>query len=124
MAVLETKIYTALTGNATIAAVVNSRIYPLVIPQNPTLPAITYQRVSGQHINTLDGFANLENAHIAISIYATRYDSAKELAEDVHKTMDEARTFRALLSNDADGYDPETGLFYISQDWSCWDHTT
>lgn len=124
MAVLETKIYTALSGNATVAAKVAARIYPVVMPQDPTLPVITYQRMGAEHLTALSGFVGLENAHIRISSWATRYDVVKELAEDVYVTMDGAAAFKSILTDDSDGYDPDTGLFYVLQDYSCWDRTT
>lgn len=124
MAILETKIYSVLSGNTTVSAITSARIYPVVMPQNPTFPAITYQRVSADHITDLSGFSNLENAHILINIWATRYDTAKELAEDVHVAMDNSTAFKCSLSNDLDGYDHETELYFVSQDYSCWDRTT
>lgn len=124
MALLETKIYSALSGNATVAGKVGARIYPLVMPQDPTLPAITYQRTGAQQVNTLNGYADLEQAYIRISSWATRYDTAKELASDIHVTMDVATEFKGLLLDDSDGYDPNTGLFFVSQDYSCWNKTT
>lgn len=124
MAVLETKIYTALTGNVTVAAVVSARVYPLIMPQDPTLPAITYQRMGSDPVNDLQGYSGLENAHIMLNSWGTRYDTVKELAEDVHEAMDKAGTFKSVLVNDMDGYDPDTGLYVVSQDFSCWDVTT
>lgn len=117
---LETKIYSALSADTTIAAQVSARIYPLVMPQNPTLPAITYQRVSGGQVNDLSGYSNLENPHISIFCWATRYDECKELADDVHDAMDSATAFKATLFSDLDGFDPETELYVVSQDFSCW----
>lgn len=124
MALLETKIYSALAANATVAAKVGARIYPLIMPQNPTFPALTYQRISSNQINSLGGFSGLENPHIVINAWGTRYDTVKELAEDVHVTMDAATAFKALMASDIDGYDPDTGLYMVSQDFSCWDITT
>ena len=117
---IETELYTALTADTTIAAVASNRVYPLVMPQDPTLPAITYERISGAKVNGLDGYLGMDNPHIMLNVWATRYDTAKELAEDVHDCMNKVTAFRALLINDMDGYDPDTGLFVISQDYSCW----
>lgn len=120
---LETKLYTALTGDTTVAGVVGTRIYPLVMPQDPTFPAITYERISGEKVNGLDGYLHMENAHIMVMIWATAYDTAKELAEDVHDCMNKVVAFRSILVNDPDGYDVNTGLYFVSQDYSCWNAT-
>ncbi len=119
---VETKIYTLLTGNATIARKVNKRIYPLVMPQDPVLPAITYQRISANKVNHLGGYSGLENPHIVINTWARTYDEAKAISEDIHSAMNGATGFRSILINDLDGYDPDINLFVVSQDFSCWDN--
>ena len=118
---IETQIYSALCADTTVAAVVGSRIYPLVMPQVPTLPAITYHRVSSSPVNTLSGRSNLTDVHVAVNCWGTAYDTVKELAEDVADGMNTATAFHALLLTEFDGYDPETGLFVASQDYSCWE---
>lgn len=117
---IETAIYSVLSADTTITAATSSRIYPVVMPQNVTFPAITYQRINSNPVNDLGGYSNLTNPHIAVNCWATRYDEAKELAEDVHDAINTANTFKAILLNDMDGYDPDTGLFFVSQDFSCW----
>jgi hypothetical protein len=120
---IETELYTALTGDTTIYAATSARVYPVIMPQNVTFPAITYERISAQKMNGLAGYLGMDNAHMMVNIWATRYDTVKELAEDVHDRMDKTRTFRAILINDMDGYDQDTGLYVVSQDYSCWNQT-
>jgi hypothetical protein len=43
---IESSLYTALSGNASLAALVGTRIKPDVLPQGTTLPAVVYQRIS------------------------------------------------------------------------------
>ncbi len=119
---VETEIYTLLTGNSTLAAKVNTRIYPLVMPQDPALPAVTYQRISGNKFNTLSGYSGLENPHIVINSWGRTYDEVKGVAEDIHAAMEKATAFKSILINDLDGYDPDINLYVISQDFSCWDN--
>jgi len=47
MATIEEALYAELAGNAGVAALVSTRIYPSVIPQDSALPAIAYQRIGG-----------------------------------------------------------------------------
>lgn len=118
---LESKIYTVLSQNANIANRVNARIYPLVMPQDPILPAITYQRLSAGFVNDLSGYSVLENPHITINSWATDYATVKAMADEVHTAMNSAATaFRAMLSNELDIYDGDLNLFAVSQDFSCW----
>jgi hypothetical protein len=117
---IETSLYTALTTDADIKRIVNTRVYPVVMPQDVTLPAVSYQRMSASPLNTLNGYAGMKNAHVVINSWARTYDEAKELAGHVHTAMDAVRTFRSVLTNELDGYDPEVSLYVVSQDFSCW----
>jgi hypothetical protein len=117
---LETELYSALAADTTITGVTSMRIYPVIMPQDVTFPAITYECISGQPVNGLDGYLGMDNSRMMLNMWATRYDEAKELAEDVHDCLNKIRTFRALLVNHIDGYDVETGLYIVSQDYSCW----
>ncbi len=117
---LESEIYTVLNTNIKINRRVNTRIYPIVMPQDVTLPAITYQRISAQMINDLGGYSNLENPHIAINCWALGYAEAKVMANEVQDAMYAATTYKATLFNDLDVYEPDLNLFAVSMDFSCW----
>ena len=116
---LETAVYAALVANATVNRKCNTRIYPIVMPQGVKFPAITYQRISGGKVNTLDGYSGLANPHMVINSWATNYDTAKELSKDIHVTMN-AATFKTILATELDAYDSDLGLFAVSQDFSVW----
>lgn len=118
--ILETRVFLVLTSDVTIKNRVNTRIYPVVMPQEVVLPAISYQRVSSSPENTLEGFTNLENADVVVNSWARNYDEAKVLAAEVHAAMDAARLFRCVLTNELDGYDPDISLYVVSQNYSCW----
>ena len=46
MATVEENLYTLFTGSTAIAAVVGTRVYPVMAPQNATYPCLVYTRVS------------------------------------------------------------------------------
>jgi len=118
---VETEIYTLLTQNATVARKINTRIYPVVLPQDVQLPAVSYQRISAEKVNHLGGYSGLSNPHIVINSWGPRYDDVKALASDIHSAMNGAGTFKSVLTNELDGFDPEINLYVVSQDYSCWD---
>jgi hypothetical protein len=43
---IEAALRAVLIAHPDVAALAGGRIYPLILPQNPTLPAIAYQRIS------------------------------------------------------------------------------
>lgn len=122
---LETEIYTALSGDTGVSHEVGDRIYPIVMPQKPVLPAVTYQRTSSEKINDLDGYCDLEKVHIMINAWGLTYDVVKRISVAIHNAINVEQTkFRAILVNRLDGYDPDTGLYVVSQDFACWYHRT
>jgi len=45
-----TGLYALLTGDATLAALIGTRLYPAgALPQDPTLPFVVFQQVAGTH---------------------------------------------------------------------------
>ena len=119
---MEKKIYTLLSGNATVNGLVNTRIYPVVMPQDVNLPAISYHETANTPVNHLGGKSGLENPHVAINSWATAYDEANAVSQAVNSAMDGVRTFRAVMINQLDVYDPELNIFAKAQIYSCW-HT-
>ena len=77
---------TALTGDATITGIVSTRIYPRRLPQNPTYPAIRYQRVSNSATN---GSTALRLSRWQIDCWAQTYEESQELAAAVKARLEE-----------------------------------
>lgn len=117
---IETLIYTVLTADADIKARVNTRIYPVRIPQNPVYPAITYYRASAGVVNTLAGYSGKKNPTIIINAFARTYAEVKDMAKELLTAMDGARTFRAVLTWEDDDYNDDLNLYAISQEYSVW----
>jgi len=78
-------IVTHLETVAEVTAVVGSgdaaRIYPSVLPQDPTYPAIVYTVASNTSEEHLGGSAGLSHARVRIDCYATTAAAATALAE-------------------------------------------
>lgn len=78
-------IFTALTTNAAVSAIIGNRCYPLVLPQNVTLPAIRYQVVS--LVDEADSIDELWRWRIQIACHAKNYDAAQNLAHKAIKAF-------------------------------------
>lgn len=72
-------IYSILTANASITALVGTKIYPLVIPEGTTLPCIVYER-SYENKYTKDGLA-YSNSTVNITIISDNYKKTIEISE-------------------------------------------
>jgi hypothetical protein len=67
---IETGIYSLLTGEPTISALVSDRVYPVILPTDGTFPTITYQIVGGTSRPTLTT-TGLQKVRLQIDCWAT-----------------------------------------------------
>jgi len=119
---LESKLYTALSGSSkiTVTSSISTRIYPLIVPQQSALPAITYARISGGQENNLSGYSSIENPRIQIDCWAETYKEIKTIAENVHTVLNTTTTFSAILISDMDFYEDDVELYRESMDFKIW----
>lgn len=115
----ETATYTALSTYAGLAALVSTRIYPMVLPQDCPLPAVTYQLISDIPEVNLDGDADLSQARIQVDVWATSFGSAATIAVQIMAAM---KTISQCipLSNPIPLLDEETGEFRRLMEFSVW----
>lgn len=131
-----------LLADATIAAAVETRIYPIKLPQNATYPAITILRVSAIRANVLRGPASLARPRYQIDCWAweksstTAFTDAQELGGAVRArlegytgVMTDPSTSPATdyhtgvtFDDERDLFDPDVngGYFRHSSDYFLW----
>ena len=77
---IEEKVYNALKNNTDITNLVDTRIYPNVIPENTTYPCISYQTISNRDITTLGNEQpTLNFKRMQINIWSKKYGTCKVL---------------------------------------------
>ena len=80
---IETAIFSILTADQEVVAIVGNNVFPNIIPQDTVLPAITYQQISGPRDYTSDGESGLVESRYQLNCIAETYQGAKELFEAV-----------------------------------------
>lgn len=108
-------------------SLVDERIYPLVLPEMAVLPAITYQKISGERLHKLQGDTGFTRPVYQLSCRAENYPQCKAAAEQVRLCLQNHSGVMGgkegvvvdavLLEGELEGYEPETGTFYISMDF-------
>jgi hypothetical protein len=119
---LESDLYTALSTHGGLSALVGTRIYPNRLPDNPTLPAVVYQRITTNH-NLASGNVPLIRARMQLDCYDDSYLSVVAVAVQVHAALDMASPTglaAAVPENDDDSYDPEALLHRRRLDVFVW----
>jgi len=66
-----------------------TRVYPLQLPQSPTLPAATYGRVSmGSPDQTFDGPSGMRGPRIRVDVWDDTYGGARTVATAIRTALD------------------------------------
>lgn len=80
-------IRTRLLATANVAAIVGARVYPLRMPDNGDLPAITLEITSSRHVESMSGSSGLVAVGMAIDCWARSIDATHDLAEKVRLSL-------------------------------------
>ena len=71
MARVEADLYSILSGDATVTGQVSTRIYPVYLPQNCILPALTYYRVSTIREQSMQEDPGWATTRFQVSVWTT-----------------------------------------------------
>ena len=125
-ATIEDGIYAEVTGDATVAGYISTRLYANILPQNVTYPAATYQRVAGGKLHTQGTDSGVAEPLFQITVYSEEYDEAVNIREAIRAVLQDFSgdigskgvTVLAVLLDDQDeGYDPTVERFYQRLDF-------
>lgn len=123
MAAVGEQIFSRLISFSGVATLVGNRVYPIILPQDPTLPAITYQIISQ---SPTGGNIHIHNMRLQVDCWATSYAGADALAAQVVAALrlyGVRSSQPALLSaydvNRQDLYEPDTEEWRVSMDFLC-----
>lgn len=122
---MENDLRTLVLSDAAVADLVGERLHPLVMPQAPTLPAITYQVISSRHAQSHSGVSGYGISRVQFSCYARAYDQVRSLALALLRALAAYRgnqtyssppialetKFAILLIDERDSYEEEPFLW-------------
>lgn len=118
---------TFLLADSTVEGLVDTRIYPVQLPQKPVLPAIRYSVISGFRTHSTPGTHGLARQRMQLDCYANTYSEAYTLAEAVRQCVDAYRGAAgsstvqgAFLANEDEFFEAEMKAYLISRDYFIW----
>lgn len=96
-------------------------VYPVVLPQNPTLPAMTYQRISDALASHVSGASTLTQSRVQVDCWGRTYASAKALANQVITALDGYEgDFKSIVLTTRDFFEEGSEIYRVSVDVSIW----
>ena len=107
--VAETDLYNSLSGDSTITDIVSDRIYSDIRDQTDSLPAIFFERIGTEFINTIASYDPVaEKAQISLTCFQTTRELADALVRAVITTT-AASNF--LCVDKQNGFDETTETY-------------
>lgn len=102
----------------------HSRVYPLIVPQGVTLPAVTYQTVSDPSELESGGVVDLVAGRFQITSIGATYLEAKTLANTIKAALNGYRAAMGAsdvqavtIEGHLEDHEEQTGRFTIAQDF-------
>ncbi|HEG43246.1 MAG TPA: DUF3168 domain-containing protein [Phycisphaerales bacterium] len=86
-ATIEKAIYSLLSGDPTLSALVGTRIDPMIVPQGTAMPAVTYMQIPSWRDNTLDGPSGLVRSRWQINCWALTTAEARTVSNAVRQAI-------------------------------------
>ena len=111
---IESDLYATLSGAAGVTALVSTRIYPNLVPENVANPCIDYSLITGTKLHTLIGQNDMRRALIQISCHGDTYASAKAVAVAVIAALQG----NGYQQSEFDFYDSTTQTHTVAVDWA------
>ncbi len=121
---IEEALYTRLSNHGGLSALVGTRIYPSVMPQGVTLPALTYRKTGGARVHAMGSDPGVARPRFELSCWSTSYNEAKDVGAQVRAALQRWRgtvsgvtVQDAFIKGEADSFEPDTGLHRVDLDF-------
>lgn len=125
MSSLEAALAHYLRTRPDISARAADRVYPKLLPQDPTYPAVLYHRVATNRHHNQAGSSRLANPQFQIDVFALTLEEAIALADAVYRALDghsgligeapnQVDVHGCFVEEQEDGYDEDLRLFWHS----------
>lgn len=130
MSLFEDGLYTFLSAQSNITAIVADRIYPVTLPQDPVLPAIVFTNMGTYPVAMLSSRPVLDRSKVQFDCYAPALRDAKLIADAIRASLEGyvgamgAITARAAFceTHSVDDFDDVPGDFRVMSEFEIW-HT-
>lgn len=127
---MEEALYAYLSTYAGLTALIGTRVYPFVLPQNAAKPAVTFQRVDTPREYTHDGYAGLAHPRFQFACFALSQPASAAVAEQIRLALQGYTGTMggvggvvvqfAVVVDQRDGYENDTKLFSTALDVIIW----
>lgn len=119
---IESVLYDRASNFAGLSALVGSRIYPNLQPQNVADKSVTFRRISSQRVSAMGADTGLVRARYQFDAWADNYDDARAIADQLRLCFQRWNTTvgtvvqDVYLLNDVELYEDDTQTHHVAID--------
>lgn len=106
---IESDLVAHLKADSALAALVSTRIYPMAAPQNVVKPYITYQVISDNSNQCIEGGIYQSDTRFQLDAWSTSYSNAKAIKAAVLNAISGFKSSNSISV--MDDYESETLLY-------------
>lgn len=117
---IQTVVVFNLLADEELSELVGTRVFPMRIPQKQPIPAVVYQVISDNPVNTFDGDRSVDSITLQVSCWASTYAEAQELAAAVRRIISGISAIAPVVDSIIDDEDPETRNYRVILNFSLW----
>jgi len=120
---VESVLFTRLSTFPGLTALVGQRIYPNQGPDKPTLPYVTYRRVSSERPSAMGVDVGIVRARFQFDAWADTFDGASAVREQIRAALQRWRSATGTVVQDTyfltdmDLYEEDTRLHHLVADF-------
>jgi hypothetical protein len=85
---IESALYKILMEDSSVYDAVEGRIYPNIVPQNASMPAITYQQLTGPRLASCDGPDGAAHCNFQVNCWSEDYGNTRQISDLVRICLD------------------------------------
>lgn len=120
---LEANLQKLITEASAFAAIAGTRLFPVLLPEESTLPAATYQRITTTRNYTTTGPVALNRVRMQFDCWAETYSQVKQLQAVLLAILDDRSIYAGTdidsitLITATDGYEQDARTYRVTLDF-------
>lgn len=124
---VEDALYDRLVNYGDLSALIGDRVHPVKLPQNPTLPAVSYVKISAAREVLMGADPGMASPVFQFDCWAETYTEAKDVCTRLRQALERYNGVNAgvtihdcYIVNETDAFESPVETFHVMLDVQVW----
>lgn len=120
---IESGLHSLILADSRFTDLAGTRLYPTILPDDPQLPAVTYQRITTRRGYTTTGPVSLNRVRLQFDVWASAYSQTKQIQAALLAILEDRSLYAGAgidsvqLDMATDGYEHDARIYRVSMDF-------